>query len=52
MVMYHKTTTLVVRLLGVGLGSSDWRKAKAKDTLKDDREVRLASTGLRWNMKK
>ena len=28
------------------------RTAKAKDTLKDDREVRLTSTGLRWNMKK
>ena len=25
--------------------------AKAKDALKDDREVRLASTGLRWKMK-
>ena len=37
---------------GKALGS--WictqRKAKAKDTLQDDRDVRLASTGLSWRM--
>ena len=39
---------------GKALGSwiNNQRSVKAKDTLKDDREVRLTSTGLRWNMKK
>ena len=39
---------------GKALGKwiSKQRSAKAKDILKDDREVRLASiTGLRWRMK-
>ena len=37
------------KTLGRWIGTQ--RLAKAKDTLKDHREVRLASTGLRWNMK-
>ena len=39
---------------GKALGKwiNNQRSAKAKDTLKDDRKVRLTSTGLRWNMKK
>jgi len=39
---------------GKALGKwiSTQRSAKAEDALRDDREVRLASTGLRWNMRK
>jgi hypothetical protein len=39
------------KALGRWIGTQRLAKAN-KDTLKDYREVRLTSTGLRWNMKK
>ena len=34
----------------LGRWVNNQRSAKAKDTLKDDREVRLVSTGLKWSV--
>jgi hypothetical protein len=34
----------------LGRWINNQRSAKAKDTLKDDREVRLVSTGLKWSV--